>query len=52
MRDVLDDDLAELYPMRPADDVRLAACASSSSPRSRSAGRATGSASPRPPRRS
>ncbi|SMD20564.1 hypothetical protein [Lentzea albidocapillata] len=24
MRDVLDDDLAELYPMRPADDVRLA----------------------------
>ncbi|SFQ98240.1 hypothetical protein SAMN04488564_101590 [Lentzea waywayandensis] len=24
MRDVLDDDLAELYPVRPADDVRLA----------------------------
>ncbi|WP_086661717.1 hypothetical protein [Lentzea kentuckyensis] len=24
MRDVLDDDLAELYPVRPADDVRMA----------------------------
>lgn len=24
MRDLLDDDLAELYPVRPADDVRLA----------------------------